>query len=203
MSPVKSRREQYSDETRAALLDAATRRFAEHGFAKTSLEDVATDIRATRGAVYHHFPNKTALFEAVFHELESEMIRRVTEVAAGETDPWQAAMSAVRQFLDGSCDPVYGRIVWQEAPIALGWRRWRECEEKYAYGLIEQTIQSLMESGDMPDLPLEPVSHITFHILGAAGMALAEAPPDEKTRVRDEYARAIRHILNGARLPRT
>lgn len=202
MSPVKSRREQYSDETRAALLDAATRRFAEHGFAKTSLEDVATDIRATRGAVYHHFPNKTALFEAVFHELESEMIRRVTEVAAGETDPWQAAMSAVEQFLDGSCDPVYGRIVWQEAPIALGWQRWRQCEEKYAYGLIEQMIQSSMESGDMPPLPLEPVSRITFHILGAAGMALAEATQEDKERVRDEYARAIRHIFNGARLPR-
>ncbi|MFG2002763.1 TetR/AcrR family transcriptional regulator [Spirillospora sp. NPDC048911] len=202
MSRVKSRREQYSDETRAALLDAATRRFAERGFAKTSLEDVATDIRATRGAVYHHFPNKTALFEAVFDALETEMIRQVVEVAAGETDPWLSAMGAMEQFLDGSCDPVYGRIVWQEAPIAMGWQRWRECEEKYAYGLIEQMIQALRESGDLPSLPLEPVSRITFHILGAAGMALAEASPEDKPRVRDEYARVIRHLLNSSRTPR-
>ncbi|GAA2587123.1 TetR family transcriptional regulator [Actinomadura fulvescens] len=203
MSPVKSRREQYSEETRAALLDAATRRFAEHGFAKTSLEDVAADIRATRGAVYHHFPNKTALFQAVFDALEIEMIRRVTEAAAREADPWRSAMAALDLFLDHCCDTVYGRIVWQEAPIALGWQRWHECEAEYAHGLIEQLIQALIESGDMPPLPLGPVSRITFHIFGAAGMALAETAPEDKARVRGEYALAIGHLFDGARLPRS
>lgn len=200
MSPVKSRREQYSEETRAALLEAATRRFAEFGFAGTSLEDVAADIRATRGAVYHHFANKGALFLAVFDALETEMIRQVAEAAAGVEDPWDAALAALEKFLDVCCQPVYGRVVWQEAPIALGWRQWKLCEEKYAYGLIEQTTQMLVESGYLPDLPMEPMVRVTFHIFGAAGMALAEAAEEDKQRVRAEYLQVIRRMLAGVRV---
>ncbi|MGK5529653.1 TetR/AcrR family transcriptional regulator [Streptomyces sp. URMC 129] len=199
MSSVKSRRERYSQATKAALLDAATRRFAAHGFAGTALEDVAADIEATRGAVYHHFPSKTALFQAVFEELETEMARRATEAAAREADPWSAAQAALEAFLECACDPVYGRLVWQEAPLALGWTQWRECEEKYAYGLIEGMMRTLMDNGDLPPLPLEPLTRVTFHVLGAAGMALAEAPEPDKPRVRAEYARVITHMLNGMR----
>src|SRR3954464_11726349 len=114
MSTVKSRREQYSQATRAALVEAATRRFAEHGYAGTALEDVAADIQATRGAVYHHFANKTALFEAVFEQLETEVVQRSSAAAAGASDPWDAAIAALNTYLDDCCDPTYGRLVWQE-----------------------------------------------------------------------------------------
>ena len=65
MQQVRSRRELYSEATRAALLDEATRLFAQRGYAGTSLEDVAAASQVTRGAVYHHFDGKQALFEAV------------------------------------------------------------------------------------------------------------------------------------------
>ncbi|WP_067484068.1 TetR/AcrR family transcriptional regulator [Actinomadura hibisca] len=199
MPTVKSRREQYSEETRAALLDAATRRFAEHGFGGTSLEDVAADIRATRGAVYHHFANKTALFQAVFERLEGDMMRALVEAAERKADAWDAAIAALNRFLDGCCDPVYGRLVWQEAPIALGWQRWRECEAEYAYGFIERLLRRLMADGGLAPLPLEPTAHVVFHVLGAAGMALAEAPEPDKPRVREEYTQVIGRLMAGMR----
>lgn len=199
MSPVKSRREQYSQATRAALLDAATVRFAAHGFAGTALEDVATDIQATRGAVYHHFANKTALFEAVFDELETEMMREIIEVTAVAGDAWQAALAGVESFLQRCCDPVYGRVVWQEAPIAMGWKRWKECEEHYAYGLIEGMISALVGSGDLPKMPVEPMARITFHILGAAGMAMADAADEDKLRTKAEYSDTILFMLTSVR----
>lgn len=199
MSSVKSRREQYSEATRAALLEAATARFAEHGFAGTALEEVAADVRATRGAVYHHFASKTALFQAVYEQLETEMIREVAEASKNTADPVDAAYVALEVFLAHACDPVYGRIVWQEAPLALGWHRWRECEEQYAYGLIEQVIRALMSSGDFEPIPFEPATRITFHVLGAAGMALADTPERDKQRVKDEYAAVIRRMLTGMR----
>ncbi|MGK5558817.1 TetR family transcriptional regulator [Actinomadura kijaniata] len=200
MPTVKSRREQYSEETRTALLDAATRRFAEHGFAGTSLEDVASDIRATRGAVYHHFANKTALFQAVFERLEEEAVRQIAEAAGAHSDPWAAALTAQEKFLDQCCDPVYGRIVWQQAPIALGWERWNECEEKYGYGLVEEFVGELMAAGGLPEMPLEAASRVLFHVLGAAGMALAAAPEADKARVRAEYGEVIGHIIAGLRV---
>jgi AcrR family transcriptional regulator len=199
MSTVKSRREQYSEETRAAILAAATRRFAELGFAGTALEDVAADVQATRGAVYHHFANKQALFEAVYDELESAVVQRSTEAAAKADDPWLAAFAALDTFLDDCCDPVYGRVVWQEAPLAFGWHKWRECEEKYAYGLIEQLLGGLMDSGLIERQPLETFSRITFWMLGASGLALAEASEEDKPRVREEYATAIGRLMLGLR----
>jgi AcrR family transcriptional regulator len=200
VSQVKSRREQYSAATRAALLDAATRRFAERGFTGTALEDVAADIQATRGAVYHHFANKTALFEAVFEELESAAVAECAAAAqAAGDDPWQAAIAALDTFLDVCCDPVYGRVVWQEAPLALGWQRWRECEEKFAYGLIEQLLSAMMAGGVIDRLPLETTTRITFALLMAAGLALADAAEADKDAVKAEYAAVISRLIAGLR----
>jgi AcrR family transcriptional regulator len=123
MPQVKSRRELYSEATRAALLDEATTLFAERGYAGTSLEDVASASQVTRGAVYHHFAGKQALFEAVLDRHEGRATAEIAAAAATATDPWDAAMLALDAFLTQCCDPTYGRLVWLEGPAALGWHR--------------------------------------------------------------------------------
>jgi AcrR family transcriptional regulator len=198
MSGVKSRREQYSEATRAALLEAAARRFAEHGFAGTALEDVAADIQATRGAVYHHFANKTALFRAVYEDVETAMLKRVEAAAAARhDDPGVAADVALETFLECCCEPVYGRLVWQEAPMALGWREWKASEERHAFGMIELTIKTLMEIGQLPRLPATTFARTVFHLLGSAGIDLALTPEADKARVKDEYLEVLRYMIGG------
>ena len=100
MPVVKSRREQYSEATRNALLEAATALFFERGFGRTALEDVAAAAQVTRGAVYHHFTNKQQLFEAVLDSLESQAKQRVTAATAGVADPWESAMAGLDAFLE-------------------------------------------------------------------------------------------------------
>ncbi len=201
MSTGKSRRDQFSEATRAALLEAATRRFATLGFAGTSLEDVAADIRATRGAVYHHFPSKKALFEAVFEKLETEAVRRSAEAGERGEDPWQRALLALDSFLETCADPVYGRIVWQEAPIAMGWVRWEELENKFAFGLIEDYVRTLVEGGYVVDLPVDPMARLAFCMLGGAGQALSRAAEADKPRLQDEYRTVIGRMLAGLAAP--
>lgn len=201
MSRTLSRREKYSLETKTALLAAATHRFAELGFAGTSLEDVAADIEATRGAVYHHFANKTALFEAVFEELETAAVERATAAAAAESDAWQAGFAALDEFLDSCCDPVYGRIVWREAPLALGWHQWHKSEEQFSYGLVEQLLAAMIDGGFLDRQPLEALARVVFAITGTAGMAVAEAAEPDKQRVKAEYVDVIRRMMLGLRPP--
>src|ERR1700704_452027 len=74
---VKSRREEYTEATRRALLDAAADLFATSGYAATSIEDVVSRARVTRGALYHHFRSKEDLFEAVYTELEEAAMVRI------------------------------------------------------------------------------------------------------------------------------
>lgn len=202
MSTRKSRRDQFSEATRAALLDAATRRFATLGFAGTSLEDVAADILATRGAVYHHFPSKKALFEAVFEKLETEAVRRSAEAGDRGEDAWQRALFALDSFLETCAEPVYGRIVWQEAPIAMGWVRWEELENKFAFGLIEEYVRALVEGGYVVDLPVDTMARLAFCMLGGAGQALSKAAEADKPRLQQEYRTVIGRMLAGLAAPR-
>jgi len=199
MPEVKSRRELYSEATRAALLDEATTLFAERGYAGTSLEDVASASRVTRGAVYHHFASKQALFEAV---LDLQEARATTEIvaAAGAANPWDAAMLALDAYLTHCCDPVYGRLVWLEGPAALGWHRWRECEKKYSYGLVEQFIRDLVEGGHVDGRAFDSLVQFSFWMLGGAGLAVAEAPPGDKPRVRDEWRYLIGQAISSLRV---
>lgn len=197
MSTGKSRRDQFSEATRAALLEAATHRFATLGFAATSLEDVAADIRATRGAVYHHFSSKKALFEAVFEKLETEAVHQSRTAGERGDNPWRRAFLALEAFLDTCSDPVHGRVVWQEAPLALGWAQWEELERKFGFGLIEEHLRSLMENGYIEPLPLDPTAKIAFAMLGAAGKALAMASAADKPQLREEYQMVIGRMLAG------
>lgn len=197
MSTGRSRRDQFSAQTRAAVLEAATRRFATLGYAGTSLEDVAADIRATRGAVYHHFSSKKALFQAVFDKLETEAVQRSRAAGARGADPWQQALLALDAFLETCSDPAHGRVVWQEGPLALGWAEWEEAERQFAFGLIREHLTALMEGGHIDPLPLDTASHVAFAMLGAAGQALSKAGEDDKPRIRDEFRLVIGRMLLG------
>jgi AcrR family transcriptional regulator len=199
MTEVKSRREMYSEATRAALLDEATTLFAERGYAGTSLEDVASASQVSRGAVYHHFASKQALFEAVLALQEARATEAIA-AAATAPDPWDAAILALGAYLRQCCDPVYGRLVWVEGPAALGWRRWRECERNYAYGLVEHFIRDLVDGGYLEDRAFDSLVQFSFWMLGGAGLAVAEAPPQDKPRVRDEWGRLIGQAIGSLRI---
>jgi AcrR family transcriptional regulator len=200
MTEVKSRREMYSEATRAALLDEATALFAQRGYAGTSLEDVASASQVTRGAVYHHFASKQALFEAVLQLQEARAMEAVAAAAAAVPDPWDAALLALDAYLQQCCDPVYGRLVWLEGPAALGWRRWRECERNYAYGLVERFIRDLVDGGYLDSTGFDTLVQFSFWMLGGAGLAVAEAAPLDKPRVRDEWGRLIARAFGSFRI---
>lgn len=186
----------YSEATRAALLEAATSLFSERGYAGTSLENVAAASQVTRGAVYHHFEGKQALLEAVLDQQESQAVEEIM-ASATAADPWEAAMTALEAFLDKCCDPTYGRLVWQEAPTALGWNRFRECEEKYFLGLVEQFVRGLVEADYVKATGIDSTLRFTYWIIGGAGLTLAETPEADRPRVRDEWAMLIRQALGG------
>jgi AcrR family transcriptional regulator len=200
MPEVKSRRELYSEATKAALLEEATTLFAQRGYAGTSLEDVASASQVTRGAVYHHFASKQALFEAVLDLQEARVTAEVIAAAGAASNPWDAAMLALDAYLTHCCDPVYGRLVWVEGPAALGWHRWRECEKDYAYGLVERFIRDLVDGGYLRDTAFDTLVRFSFWMLGGAGLAVAEAPPEDKPRVRDEWRYLIGQAIRSLRV---
>lgn len=201
MSSPKSRRELYSEATRAALLETATRMFTEDGFTATSLDDIATATQVTRGAVYHHFANKQALFRAVIEVQELAVVGRATEAALAQSDPWSAAMAALDTFLDSCCDSVYARLCSVEAPIALGWANWMELETEHMLGVIEKFVVMLVDAGIMPATPGRTAAQLTFHLLGGAGRIIAEAPEESRAEARATSGLVVKAMVSGLRIP--
>jgi AcrR family transcriptional regulator len=128
--PATSRRRQYSASTRRALLEIAEKLFAEHGYAGTSLDAIVAGAQVTKGALYHHFSGKQALYEAVFEQVETESARRIQQLVTDIEDPWEKARTGLCGFLDIVRDPIYRRIVIQDGPASRwpprptpSWRR--------------------------------------------------------------------------------
>lgn len=145
--PVQTRREEYADATRAALLDAAKEVFVEEGFQQAAVETIARRARVTRGALYHHFEDKKALFEALVIALQADAASRLVPKAQGTADPLSRVISGTRAFLAICTEPAYRRLVIQEAPAVLGSKRCRAIEEEYTYGLLIQALKGLKASG--------------------------------------------------------
>jgi AcrR family transcriptional regulator len=198
---VKTRRAEYAEQTRAALVDAAGRAFAERGYAETALTDVASAARVTKGAVYHHFSDKRALFEAVVYEKYEAGLQRVYDaVARYPEDPWGAAVAALTAALDEAMDPVVARLIYVEGPVGLGWERWRQAEEAYTRANVRLLLQGLVDSGTYPsDTPIEGMTRVVTGMITHAGIALAEASPRRRKVVRQELFTAIHQIMVGLR----
>jgi AcrR family transcriptional regulator len=74
MSPERrNRKQERARQTYAKIVKTATRLFARHGYHKTTITDLAQAIGLTSGAVFHHFPNKGAILNAVVDQLEKGM----------------------------------------------------------------------------------------------------------------------------------
>lgn len=200
MTVVKSRREMYAEATQTAILEEATALFAERGYSATSLEDVASAAQVTRGAVYHHFAGKQALFIAVLEDQERHVIEQIAAVMLRHEDLWEGAIAAIDEFVDLCLDPTYSKLVWREGMAALGWQGLKECEEKFALGLIQRSVEAMVDAGYFERRAVDTTIRFVFHMFGAAGMMLAEAGPDDKQRMRDECAEIMKRMFNGLRV---
>src|SRR5690606_31687098 len=155
---------------------------AERGYAGTSLEEVAARARVTKGALYHHFKGKRALFEAVFDAKEEQVITEVAAALRERSDPHDMVRAGLRVFLNACLDPGYQRIVRREGPSVLGYERWRERAEQYSLGVVRGVVVSLLSTGEYPELPVETVTRMLFGALAAGASAIASAADKEATR---------------------
>ena len=185
-----------AEATRAALLATGRELFAARGFAATSTEDLVAAAGVTRGALYYHFADKRALFEAVFEDVERELVERLaSKLGALADDPLALLHGGIEAFLDACLDPAVQRIALLEAPAVLGWERYREIEQTYGLGLARAALQTAMDAGVVTAQPVEPLTHVLFGGLVEAALYMAAA--SDKRRARREVGAALRTVIDG------
>jgi AcrR family transcriptional regulator len=161
--------------TRRAILETATRLFAEHGYAAVSIDAVLEACGISRGALYHHFASKEALFEAVFEVLEAEICDKVIASSAGARDGVRGLAAGCDAFLDLVQEKAMRQIVLTDAPSVLGWDKWREIEARYGFGLLKASLARVSAEGGLPAAMVEIFAHMLLASLNEVALVIARA----------------------------
>jgi len=171
-------------DTRETLMAAGRSLFANPGFADVALETIVRDAGVTRGALYHHFADKTELFAAVFEQVEAEMAARMAEAvaAARETDPVEVMRLGTHFWLDACADPEVQRIVLMDAPAVLGWERWTEIGQRYNIGVVTGLLADAIDAGRIPPQPVEATALTMLGAVREATLYIARAKNQGQAR---------------------
>jgi AcrR family transcriptional regulator len=182
--PARSRREEYTEATRQALLAAGRHAFASEGYQAAGIEAISRAARVTRGAFYHHFDDKKALFDAVVVVMQSEAAAKIEARAKTQRKVWDRLAEGIDAYLDACLEPAYGRIVVQEAPAVLGNARYREIEETYPMALLTATLAALKRQGELDFDDIELLSRMVDAMICKVALMLPEADNPKKLRAR-------------------
>jgi AcrR family transcriptional regulator len=132
--------------TRAALLAAARELWSERGYAAVGTPEIAAAAGVTRGAMYHQFADKAALF---------------AEVAEG----WLAACE----------EPEVRQILLLDGPVVLGWDGFREIALRHGLGLTEAMLRAAIEAGQLAEQSTRALAQVLIGALDEAAMYVETA----------------------------
>jgi AcrR family transcriptional regulator len=167
--------------TRAALLKAARTIFAEQGYAAAATEEIVRRAKVTRGALYHHFEDKRALFDAVASDVAREIAGRIDAMTPMD-DPLKALIVGTGAFLDACLDPAVRRIYLIDAPAVLGWHRWREIDAPHGVRSLREGVTAMLAEHPDNALAIEPTTFLLAGAFNEAALWIAEAKDEKAAR---------------------
>jgi len=192
---TKTRKEEYAEMTRQALMDSALELFIIKGFQKTSIEDIVQKARVTRGALYHHFQGKEEIFIDVYTLLVKQLVAVVEKKLSGVNGAWERAVAGSRAFLDYCIDPDYQSIRLDDAIGVLGWKKWRQIDSSYTMKILRDIIQDMKDSGDFLIDSVDYTANMVYSLLVEAALTIAGSPDKEQTH--RQMFETIQKMLSG------
>lgn len=177
--------------TRDQLVVIATGLFAAHGYDGASIDAVLQEAGVSKGALYHHFKGKEALFEAVFEAVEADIGLRLLESADPGASPEDLLRIGCLTWVRMAVDPVVRQVVLIDAPAVLGWHRWREIEERHGFGALKLGLEAV---GRLDPSLVDVFAHMLLAALNETALQIAwSAEPVAQTRIGE---RAVTELLD-------
>ena len=193
---VKTLRERQAEATRQLLVSVARQLFTEQGYAATSIEEIIKRAGVARGALYHHFAGKDALFRAVYDEVQTEVATRVVATAVAAPEPWDGVRAGLAAFLDACLEPAFRRIVVMDSVPVLSQDVWDGGIEHNELPMLRSVLAPLVEAY-LPGVAVEPLVHVALG--GLYGAALYIARSSDPRAARAEADSVLDTLIGGLR----
>lgn len=186
-----------TEATRAQLIAAARRLFAEKSYAETSTPDIVAAAGVTRGALYHHFTDKQALFYAVAEEEAATVAAEIEQAAPEDLDARQALISGSQAYLEAMQAPGRTRLLLLDGPAVLGRIGMDEIDARHGNRTLREGLAIAMRLGAMKKLPLSPLTSQLAAAFDRAALAI------DAGALATEQLEVISAIIDGLMLPAT
>jgi AcrR family transcriptional regulator len=173
------------DQTRKALIREAGSQFAERGYAGTSIEGVARAAGLTKGALYHHFRDKTELFEAAL----AKRVRTLGKTSArlsrdrvlgegAERRGWERIVAGLHVFFDQLADPEVHKLILVDGPAVLGRERWDRVWIENSLTSVRRILRGTEQYQGVASEHLEPLARMLLGGIQEAAQSIsASADP--------------------------
>ncbi|HET6970894.1 MAG TPA: TetR/AcrR family transcriptional regulator [Phenylobacterium sp.] len=180
--------------TRTAILAAAGELFAAEGFAAVSVDRIAAAAGVAKGAVYHHFAAKEALFAEVLEAVCAEVAAEVTAAARAAPDVLAMLTEGSRAYFTATSRPPVRRILLEDGPMVLGRTRWREVDARHFGADLPLILARAVDDGLIPPQPVAPMASLLLGAMTEAAMASAQGEAEA-----GEYVTALQRLVDGLR----
>ncbi len=177
---VKTKKALQSEKTRGEIVRVARKLFEAKGYAGTGTEEIVRRAGVTRGALYHQFRDKRALFATVVEESEREMAEHIQAAVDAEAEPWARLEAGYLAVLDACTEPGIRQILLLDAPAVLGVERWRTVEAEYGLGLLSRGLEAILKVGGMKPLPVRAMAHLLLGAISEGALMIASAGDPER-----------------------
>ena len=193
-----TRVEQY-EKTRTVLLTVAHELFAERGYAGTSTQEVVGRAKVTRGALYHHFRDKRALFQAVFERFRQARTQAViAQIQETEGDLWQRFVgTGCTAIIESLSDKSAQRIIFTDGPSVLAPDIWHKNVQ--GVNFITQIFEQLEAEGFIEEkTPHKALARLLWGAFLEAGVSISHAT--DSVEAQHEMLYGLKHWLEKLRI---
>lgn len=163
---------QRSEEMRARLLSAARRLFAENGYGATSTPEIVAAADVTRGALYHHFRDKQALFRAVVQDEAAAVATEIEARSAGALSAREALLAGAKAYLAAMRESGRVRLLLLEGPAVLSREAMDALDAEHAARTLREGLADAVSSGEIKRLPQEALTLLLSALFDRAALAV-------------------------------
>ncbi|MEP3891228.1 MAG: TetR/AcrR family transcriptional regulator [Hellea sp.] len=180
-----------SNEMRAKLITTARDLFTSRGYSDTSTPEIVKKAGVTRGALYHHFPDKKALFRAVIKaeaEKVANQIESHSQIEGSARDAISRGSKAYFEAISGSGSAA---LLLLEGPAVLGLSEMAEIDSLTSGQELKQGLEHAVSQGELAnDMPIQEMSDILSAAFDRAALSSISNPAKK-----DVYEAAISKLI--------